>query len=133
MLRRLTVSTLLQSVIALLAVCVVALLVSTAWQSWERLQATGHISAVAEASANAFKAMHSLRTDHSSTPRVLNGEAPVSAEIEKFLRSIQDAEVPAIRATAALLPGTAPVEVADVQDAVIAGNGAAPDSDEVPG
>jgi methyl-accepting chemotaxis protein len=104
MLRRLTVSTLLQSVIAVLAVCVVALLVSTAWQSWERLQATGHISAVAEASANAFKAMHNLRTDHSSTPRVLNGEAPLSPEIEKFLRSIHEAEMPAIRATAALLP-----------------------------
>ena len=104
MLRRLTVSTLLQSVIAVLAACVVALLVTTAWQSWERLRATGHIAAVAEASSNAFKAMHNLRTDRSSTPRVLNGEAPVSPEIEKFLRGIHDAEMPAIRATAALLP-----------------------------
>src|SRR5215475_13012483 len=86
MLRRLTVAALLQSVIALLAVCVVALLVTTAWQSWERLRATGHIASVAEASANAFKAMHNLRTDRSSTPRVLNGDAPVSPEIEKFLR-----------------------------------------------
>lgn len=104
MLRRLTVSALLQSVIALLAVCVVALLVTSAWQSWERLRATGHIAAVAEASANAFKAMHNLRTDRSSTPRVLNGEASVSPEIEKFLRGIHDAEMPAIHATGALLP-----------------------------
>lgn len=104
MLRRMTVSALLQSVIALLAACVVALLATTAWQSWERLRATAHIAAVAEASSNAFKAMHNLRTDRSSTPRVLNGEAPVSAEIEKFLRGIHDAEMPAIRATAALLP-----------------------------
>ncbi|MFT4119273.1 methyl-accepting chemotaxis protein [Bradyrhizobium sp.] len=104
MLRRITVSALLQSVIALLATCVVALLITTAWQSWERLRATGHIAAVAEASANAFKAMHNLRTDRSSTPRVLNGEAPVSPEIEKFLRGIHEAEMPAIRTTAALLP-----------------------------
>lgn len=104
MLRRVTVSALLQSVIALLATCVVALLVTSAWQSWERLRATGHIASVAEASANAFKAMHNLRTDRSSTPRVLNGEAPVSPEIEKFLRGIHDAEMPAIRATATLLP-----------------------------
>ncbi len=104
MLKRLTVSTLLQSVIALLAVCVVALLVTTAWQSWERLRATGRIAAVADASTNAFKAMHNLRTDRSSTPRVLNGEAAVSPEIDKFLHGIHDAEMPAIRATAALLP-----------------------------
>jgi methyl-accepting chemotaxis protein len=103
MLRRVTVSALLQSVIALLAACVVALLVTTAWQSFERLRATGHIAAVAEASADAFKAMHNLRTDRSSTPRMLNGEAPIAPEIEKFLRGIHDAEMPAIRATAALL------------------------------
>jgi len=104
MLNRLTVSALLQSVIALLAVCVVSLLVTTAWQSWERLRATGHISEVAQASTNAFKAMHNLRTDRSSTPRVLNGEAAVSAEIDRFLHGIHDAEMPAIRSTAALLP-----------------------------
>ncbi|MBR0778374.1 methyl-accepting chemotaxis protein [Bradyrhizobium diazoefficiens] len=104
MLRRVTVSALLQSVIALLAACVVALLVTSAWQSFERLRATGHIAAVAEASADAFKAMHNLRTDRSSTPRMLNGEAPIAPEIEKFLRGIHDAGMPAIRATAALLP-----------------------------
>jgi len=103
MLRRVTVSALLQSVIALLAACVVALLVASAWQSFERLRATGHIAAVAEASADAFKAMHNLRTDRSSTPRMLNAEAPIAPEIEKFLRGIHDAEMPAIRATAALL------------------------------
>src|SRR5215468_6363398 len=104
MLGRLTVSTLLQSVIAFLAVCVVALLMVTAWQSLERLSATRHIADVAQASTNAFKAMHNLRTDHSTTPRVLNGEAAVSPEIDKFLHSIHDAEMPAIRATAAALP-----------------------------
>ncbi len=101
---RLTVSTLLQSVIAVLATCVVALLVMNAWHSWERLRSTSHITAIADASANAFKAMHNLRTDYSSTSRVLNGETPISPDIEKFLHGIHDAEVPAIRSTAALLP-----------------------------
>jgi len=118
MLNRLTVSALLQSVIALLAVCVVSLLVTTAWQSWERLRATGHISAVAQASTNAFKAMHNLRTDRSSTPRVLNGEAPVSPEIDRFLHGIHDAEMPAIRSTAALLPSIPFAEQANLVTAL---------------
>ena len=118
MLNRLTVSALLQSVIALLAVCVVSLLVTTAWQSWERLRATGHISAVAQASTNAFKAMHNLRTDRSSTPRVLNGEAPVSPEIDRFLHGIHDAEMPAIRSTAALLPSIPFAEQANLLTAL---------------
>ena len=116
MLGRVTVSALLQSVIALLAVCVVGLLVTTAWQPWERLRSTGHIAAVAEASTNAFKAMHNLRMDRSSTPRVLNGDSPVSPEIDKFLHSIQDAEMPAIRATAALLPSIQFAEQAALLD-----------------
>ena len=118
MLNCLTVSALLQSVIALLAVCVVSLLVTTAWQSWERLRATGHISAVAQASTNAFKAMHNLRTDRSSTPRVLNGEAPVSPEIDRFLHGIHDAEMPAIRSTAALLPSIPFAEQANLVTAL---------------
>lgn len=104
MLNRLTVSALLQSVIALLAICVVAFLGTTAWQSWERLRSTSHIAAIASASANAFKAMHNLRTDGSSTSRVLNDDYPISPDIEKFLHSIHDAEMPAIRSTATLLP-----------------------------
>jgi methyl-accepting chemotaxis protein len=104
MLNRLTVSALLQSVITLLAICVVAFLITTAWQSWERLRSTSHIAAIANASANAFKAMHNLRTDGSSTSRVLNDDYPISPDIEKFLHSIHDAEIPAIRSTATLLP-----------------------------
>jgi methyl-accepting chemotaxis protein len=104
MLRRLTVSALLQSTIAVLGICVIALLVVTAWQSWDRLCSTGQVSAVAEASAYAFEAMHNLRTDRSSTPRVLNGDSQISPEMDKFLHSIHDAEMPALRSTAALLP-----------------------------
>ena len=71
MLKRLTASALLKSVIALLAVCVVAVLATTAWDSAQRLRSTGRIAAIAEASANAFMAMHDLSNDRSATGRVV--------------------------------------------------------------
>jgi methyl-accepting chemotaxis protein len=110
MLKRLTVSTLLQSVIAILAIFTVTVLVTTAWESWGRLRSTGHVSAVADASANAFRAMHNLSTDHSSTVRVLNSDYPIAPEIDKFLHGIQNAEMPALRSTAGLLGS---IELAD--------------------
>jgi hypothetical protein len=41
MLNRLTVSSLIQSVIVLMSTCVIALLCVSAWASWERLATTG--------------------------------------------------------------------------------------------
>jgi methyl-accepting chemotaxis protein len=110
MLKRLTVSALLKSVIALLATCTVAVLISTAWQSLGQLRSTSRVSAIAEASAGAFKAMHNLGTDRSTTVRVLNADSPVAPGIEKFLHDVQDAEMPALRSTAELLPS---IEFAD--------------------
>ena len=104
MLNRLTVSALLKIVILTTAFCIVFGFSLNAWESWARLQVASRISVITDASANMFKAMHNLRTDYSSTSRVLNGEAPISPDIEKFLHGIHDAEVPAIRSTAALLP-----------------------------
>src|SRR5262245_45840545 len=103
MLNRMTVSSLLKSVIALLAACVVATLVTTAWDSWGRLRSTGRVSAIADASANAFKAMHNLQTDRSSTHRVLNVETAIAPEIDEFLQGIHHAELPALRTAAGLL------------------------------
>jgi methyl-accepting chemotaxis protein len=103
MFSRMTVSALLKSVIAVLAACVVAFLVTTAWQSWQRLRPIGDIAAIADASAKAFRAMHNLRTDSSSTGRMLNGDYPISPDLDKFLHGIQDAEMPAMRSTAGLL------------------------------
>ena len=67
-----------------------------AWDSWGRLQQTNRISAIADASANLFKAMHNLRTDRSTTIRLLNSDQPVGSEIDKYLRGIRDAEMPAM-------------------------------------
>src|SRR5690242_610121 len=96
MFNRLTVSTLLQTVILVTSFCVVIGFSLNAWDSWNRLQVASRISVIADASANLFKAMHNLRTDRSTTNRMLNSEAPMDADIEKYLRNIRDTEMPAM-------------------------------------
>ncbi|AMA60478.1 methyl-accepting chemotaxis protein [Bradyrhizobium sp. CCGE-LA001] len=103
MLNRLTVSALLKAVIAITSVCVVIVLSLTAYESWDRLKTASRISQTADASADLFKAMHNLRTDRSTTNRLLNATAPMDAEIEKYLRAIRDAEMPAMARALELL------------------------------
>ena len=52
MLNRLTVSTLLKAVILTTAFCVVVGFSLNAWEAWGRLQMTGRISVITDASAN---------------------------------------------------------------------------------
>ncbi|MCC8941570.1 hypothetical protein H8A99_35335 [Bradyrhizobium sp. Arg68] len=96
MLNRLTVSALLKAVILVTSFCVVVAISLNAWDSFGRLQVASRISVIADASANLFKAMHNLRTDRSTTSRLLGSDAPVDPEIEKYLRNIRDTEMPAI-------------------------------------
>src|ERR1700745_2785454 len=95
MLNRLTVSTLLKTVILATAFCVVIGFSLNAQESRSRLQLTNRIAVIADASANLFKAMHNLRTDRSTTNRLLNSDS-MDADIEKYLRSLRDAEMPAM-------------------------------------
>ena len=104
MLNRLTVSALLKAVIAITSICVVIALSLTAWDSWDRLKTASRISQIADASADLFKAMHNLRTDRSTTNRLLNSTEPMDSEIEKYLRAIRDAEMPAMAHALELLP-----------------------------
>ncbi|MBR0778376.1 methyl-accepting chemotaxis protein [Bradyrhizobium diazoefficiens] len=104
MLNRLTVSALLKAVIALTSVCVVIALSLTAYASWDRLRTANRISQIADASADLFKAMHSLRTDRATTNRLLNATEPMDAEIEKYLRSLRDTQMPAMARALELLP-----------------------------
>jgi methyl-accepting chemotaxis protein len=104
MLNRLTVSALLKTVILATAFCVVVGFSLNAWDSWNRLQLTGRIGVVADASANVFKAMHNLRTDQSTTFRLLNADQPVASDIDKYLRDLRDAEMPAMANALGLLP-----------------------------
>jgi methyl-accepting chemotaxis protein len=103
MLNRLTVSSLIKSVIVLMAACMTALLCVSAWNSWERLTTTSRISMVADASSNLFKAMHNLRSDRSTTNRSLNDDAVLSPETQQYLRATRDPELPAMRSAADLL------------------------------
>ena len=105
MLNRLTVSALLKTVILVTSFCVVVGFSLNAWDAWGRLQAASRIAQIADASANMFKAMHNLRTDRSTTNRLLNGDAPMDADIEKYLRNIRDTEMPAMDNALGLLGG----------------------------
>src|SRR5674476_1681585 len=96
MLNRLTVSALLQTVILITSFCVVIGFSLNAWDSWGRLQVTSRIAVIADASANLFKAMHNLRTDQSTTIRLLNADSAMDSDIDKYLRSLRDAEMPAM-------------------------------------
>src|ERR1700753_2183473 len=104
MLNRVAVSTLLKSVLAIMAPGIVILLASGAWDSWQRLGAAERISVIADASASAFRAMHNLRTDRSTTARSLNADSPIPAETERYLRGLRNAETPALRAALETLP-----------------------------
>ena len=104
MLHRLTISALLKSLISATALLVVALFSLNAWQSWQRLQLTARIETIAEVSAVLFKAMNSLRSDRSTTIRVLNADQPMDREVEKYLHSARDIERPALTRAAVLLP-----------------------------
>src|ERR1700736_5279109 len=104
MLNRLTVSALLKAVILTTAFCVVLGFSLNAWDSWGRLQSTGRIAVIADTSANLFKAMHNLRTDQSTTFRLLNSDQPVDSDIDKYLRDLRDAEMPAMGNALGILP-----------------------------
>ena len=103
MLNRLTVSALLKTVILATSFCVVIGFSLNAWDSWNRLQVASRISVVADVSANLFKAMHNLRTDRSTSNRLLLGAAPMDSDIEKYLRSLRDAEMPSMSNALGLL------------------------------
>src|SRR6266852_6058062 len=102
MLNNLTISALLKSVIAVMAACVVAFLVTAAWDSWGRLQSASRMTVIAAASENAFKAMHNLRTDRTNTVQALNGESVIDAGAEKTLHEYRDTENSAMRSVADL-------------------------------
>jgi methyl-accepting chemotaxis protein len=104
MLNRASVATLLITMVAVMAACIVALLAVDAWQSFDRLRAAGRISAIAGLSRDAFVAMHRLRTDRSTTYRTLNGEALMDPELERILKEIRDGELPALHGVMEVLP-----------------------------
>ena len=104
MLDRLTVSALVKAVIVVMAASVVAGLSVSAWGSWDRLTMTNRMAVIADTSSYLFKAMHNLRTDRSTSIRLLNSDQTVDGAIDKYLRDIRDTEMPAMAAALGQLP-----------------------------
>jgi methyl-accepting chemotaxis protein len=100
---RLSANALLKSVIAAMAAAIVLMLAVSAWSSWQRLVTASRVTSVADASGNAFKTMHNLRTDRSSTFRLLNAAGTIEPDMEKYVRQLREAEMPALRAAVELL------------------------------
>jgi methyl-accepting chemotaxis protein len=94
---RVTVSSLLKSVIAGLAAAVVIILAIGAWDSWGRLTVATRIAAVTDASGELFKALHNLRLDRTGTFRDLVTERQLTA-VHPQVKANRDAELPALRA-----------------------------------
>lgn len=89
MLDRVSGMALVKCVILFLSGCIVLMLTIDSWQAWNRFAMTGRIANIADASSNAFKAMHNLRTDRSTSNRTLNANATIDPEQEKYLRGIR--------------------------------------------
>src|SRR5215510_9456821 len=71
MLDRVSVSSILKSVIAALSAVVVIMLAVGAWSSWSRLQIDSRIAGVAATSAYIFTALHNLRSDRARSYRMV--------------------------------------------------------------
>ncbi len=104
MLNRVTVSALLRAVLLATALVVVIEFSMNAWDSWQRLQTTKRIGLVTEASANLFKAMDRMRSDRTTTKRVVVSDEKLSENIDKYLRDLRDSEMPAMARALEMLP-----------------------------
>ncbi|GAB2178334.1 methyl-accepting chemotaxis protein [Dongia sp. agr-C8] len=104
MFNRLSANTLLKSVVAVLAAIVVVMLAFGAWQSWQKVASAGRIVTVAEAASSAFRAMHNLRTDRSTTTRAVNAEHTVTDGDLEIMNRTRGAEMPALADALSRLP-----------------------------
>ena len=109
MLDRVTVNTLLKSVIVTMASVIVVMLSMAAWSSWGRLQGAREIAAVTNASTYLFTAANHLGIDRSSTVRELVSDRVLTDQTAQ-MRDARALYVPALRA---LLPALNTVEFAD--------------------
>jgi methyl-accepting chemotaxis protein len=97
------VSSLIKSVIVLMAVCMTGLLSVSAWNSWGRLAVTNRILLVSDASSGLFKALHNLRSDRSATSRNLKEDAVLPSSMQSYMRDVRDAELSAMRSASQTL------------------------------
>lgn len=102
MFSRITINTLLKSVIVTLAAGVVVQLALGAWSSWSRYQAISNIAAAANSSSFLFKGLHNLHVDRSTTTRDLSLDKQLS-DLNSPTKVARIAEMPALKAGLASL------------------------------
>jgi hypothetical protein len=103
MFNRLTVKTLLQATLVVLAVVAVIPLASRAWDAWQTLRSSSRILNAADASNDAFQVMINIRSDRNSVPRVWASPALLGGDVRTYIKGMQDAEMPALRSAVARL------------------------------
>ena len=97
MLNRLSVNFLLKFVVGSLMAVIVAVLAFGAWDSWQRVDTSKRISAVAETTSHMFTALHNLRVDRATTFRDLTADRQFTA-VGPQLVGARNAEMPALNA-----------------------------------
>src|SRR5919204_4891642 len=102
MLDRLSVNTILKSVIAALSAVVVIMLAAGAWSSWSRLQVVSRIAGVAAASTHLFTALYNLRSDRTRSFRLLSADQPMMTR-DPNVTQPREAEMPALRTALTIL------------------------------
>jgi methyl-accepting chemotaxis protein len=103
MLDRLSANLLLKTVIAVLATAVVLLLAWRGWSSWHELRAADRTLAIADASGQAFRVLHNMRTERATVLRSLASADPITPDVQKRIDQHRTAGSEALHATAAIL------------------------------
>jgi methyl-accepting chemotaxis protein len=98
MLNRWSVNLLLKSVISVMAVVIVLMLASGAWDAFTRYRVASRVTTLTVASNFVFQAMANLRLDRNFTERVLNLPNPSDAGTLKQITDARGIEVPALKA-----------------------------------
>ena len=101
MLNRVTISTLLKTVIMTLGIAVVIMLAVNAWDSWSRLSKAGQAEAAANAESYLFTALYNLRIDRASTVIDLNSDR---TGVSSSLQRARPAEMAAMQSALQYLP-----------------------------
>jgi methyl-accepting chemotaxis protein len=101
MLNRVTISTLLKTVIMTLGLAVIVMLSLTAWASWSRLTAASQAEAAANAESYLFTALYNMRIDRATTGIDLQGDR---TGVSQVLDKARTAEMAALRAALEYLP-----------------------------
>jgi len=102
MLNRLTISTLLQTAIALCGVAVIALLSLSLSDSWSRMREASRAESATQASADLFTALHNLRVDRANTYRDLLTDNP-KTQMLPMMQEARAAEMPALKSAVEML------------------------------